>query len=435
MAMNENEKNETAVSAGTQKNSGRYPWPRDEGLTEIEAMGNALLELEDELNSVVEDLHRWFGRYGIEDLGTMRSDLDHINEVLRPRIECQHSEIYSQYNKKLKQIDELANAYASLIESHGELETDNSELKKQIAESKEQIDKLLDKIRGRDKALERADKLLVENSKLYASESNLKRDLRAKISANEQLSEQLDDCEERICELEAKATYQGKLYSQLLDQNKYLKAEVADKAFQVKQLREENERLTAKVKEAEDNNLKLVTKKYELETRLQKLESEFYDAVDSYDDGFSAGYDEGFDHGHDDGLGTMYEGLLTLMDIIHRDDFERVFHLPDDADPEDILDMFSKMSPREFLESCQQYHMLVKDEIKVGDELHCYTGSGWCMIVTEIKDNWYKGIITLGQSPVNIRKNSGDYVKTGRHFAYIPLDYDGEAARNKIRKA
>ena len=418
MAMNENKKNESTTPAGTPKNSGRYPWVQDEGLTEIEAMGNALLELEDELNSVVEDLHRWFGRHGIEELGTMRGDLDHINEVLRPRIECQHSSIKAQYNKKLKQLDELARAYAGLIEKNVILEDEADELKKQIADFKDQIDRLQKRIRERDKALERADKLLVENSKLYASKSDLERELRVKISENEQLSEKLNDCEERICELETKASDQGKIYSQLLNQNKYLKAEAADNAFQANQLREENERLTAKVKEAEDKNLKLVLKKYELETRVHQLESE---SGDSYD----------YEEGYDDGMNAMYDDLLTMMGIINVDDFEEVFHISETATDKEIIEHFRQMHPHVFMEACERYKAHVIDTIKVGDEVQYV--SGWRMIVTEVKDKWYKGIIRLSQSPMNIRKDQCR--KTGNHYSSIPFSYDGRLALDEDQES
>ena len=438
MAMNENE-SKTTVSAGTPKNSGRYPWVQDEGLTEIEAMGTALLELEDELNSVVEDLHRWFGRHGIEELGTMREDLDHINEVLRPRIECQHSSINAQYNKKLKQINELAKAYAELIEEKTKLEEDccntaqlcaklQTELKNEQdrAESdrtylKKQITALhLHNCQIHDACNDLQKKMNVTKNELAEMKESFETARKLYLKETEKLAEQVDEREKRICKLEATVSNQGKIYSQLLDQNKYLKAEATDNAFQVNQLREENERLTAKVKEAEEKNIKLVTKNYELETRVRKLESEYDDSYD-YDEVYSEGYDEGYNQGFNDGTEAMYEALLIMMGIINADDFEEVFNISETATDKEIIEHFRQMHPRVFMEACRRYEEHDLDKIKVGDEVQHV--DGWRMIVTEVKDKWYKGTIRLSQSPTNIRK--GQCRKTGNHYSSIPFGYDG----------
>lgn len=366
MAMNENE-NKTAVPAGTPKNSGRYPWIQDEGLTEIEAMGAALLELEDELNSVVEDLHRWFGRHGIEELGTIRSDLDHINEVLRPRIECQHSSIYAQYNKKLKQLDELAKAYAEMIEKNATLE---------------------------DKADE------------------LEFDLRAKSSVNVALQNLAESRRKELEELSKKADMFRQERDEMRDSFESARQSYLQES-------EENERLTAKVKEAEEKNIKLVTKNYDLETRVRQLESE---SGDSYD--CDEGYSEGYHEGYNESMKAMYDALLTMMGIINADDFEEVFHISETATDEEIIEHFRQMHPRVFMEACKRYEEHVMDKIKVGDEVQYV--SGWRMIVTEVKDKWYKGIIRLSQSPTNIRKDQCR--KTGNHYSSIPFSYDGRMA-------
>lgn len=459
MAMNENKKNEGTIPAGTLKNSGRYPWVQDEGLTEIEAMGNALLELEDELNSVVEDLHLWFGHHGIEELGTLREDLDHINEVLRPRIECQHSSIKAQYNKKLKQLNELANAYAGLIEKNTELEEDCKRHADDCSNTAQLCAKLQTELKNEQDRAEsdRAylKKRITELHQTSCKFHNERDDLQKKLNTtknelaemkesfetarklylketekNEELAEQVDEREKRICKLEATVSNQGKIYSQLLDQNKYLKAEAADNAFQANQLREENERLTAKVKEAEEKNIKLVTKNYELETRVRKLESESSDSYD-YDEVYSEGYDEGYDQGFNDGTEAMYEALLIMMGIINADDFEEVFNISETATDKEIIEHFRQMPPRVFMEACRLYEEHDLDKIKVGDEVQHV--SGWRMIVTEVKDKWYKGIIRLAQSPMNIRK--GQCRKTGNHYSSIPFGYDGRLALDEDQES
>lgn len=421
MAMNENE-SKTTVSVGTPKNSGRYPWVQDEGLTEIEAMGNALLELEDELNSVVEDLHRWFGRHGIEELGTMRGDLDHINEVLRPRIECQHSSIKAQYNKKLKQINELANAYASLIGEKVKLHDECNDLQKELNTTKSVLEDVRD------------DFVVARNMYLRKSEENERLTAKVKEAEDKNLKLVLKkyELETRVHKLESESC--------IADERNYLQKKLRTAVSELAEMKEsfetarklylketeKNEKLAEQV-DVRDNHIK------ELEEALENCEERIYELEEEleYEQDDTA-YDRGYRYGSE----VLYEALKIMIDMIRRDnDFYEVFDIDESATDDDIVNLFDQMSAEEFLNACQDYRNQIAREIEVGDEIHCHTGSGWCMIVTEIKDKWYKGIITLGQAPVNVSRNSGNYVKTGRHFAYIPLDYDGVAARNKIRKA
>lgn len=447
MAMNENE-NKTAVPTGTPKNSGRYPWVEDDGLKALSEMDTTLIDLDDQLRGVLEDIQYYFGHYGSGEDKSIIGDLDHAIELLIPRLGYQKALIRSQYNKKTTQLNELAIAYAQICDKNAKLEEDckrhvddccntaqlctklQTELKNEQdrAESdraylKKQITALhLHNCQLHDECNDLQKKLNVAMSDLGDMKESVKcsRNLYLReCDKTEKLAEQVDEREERICKLEAKVSDQGKIYSQLLNQNKYLKAEAADNAFQANQLREENERLTVKVKEAEETNIKLVAKNYELETRVHKLESEYDDGHD-YDEMYSDGYDEGFD----DGIESMYDALLTMMGIINVDDFEEVFHISETATDKEIIEYFRQMHPRVFMEACKRYEEHEIDKIKVGDEVQYI--SGWRMIVTEVKDNWYKGIIRLSQSPTNIRKDQCR--KTGNHYSSIPFSYDGRMA-------
>lgn len=406
MAMNENE-NKTAVPAGTPKNSGRYPWVEDDGLKALSEMDTTLIDLDDQLRGVLEDIQYYFGHYGSGEDKSIIGDLDHAIELLIPRLGYQKALIRSQYNKKATQLNELAIAYAQICDEKTKLEEDCKRHADDCGNMAQLCAKLEIELKN-ERARAESDRAFLKkqitelhqiNSKFHDECNDLQKELKKK---NSEMQEQL--------------MIKGNMYSQLLDQNKYLKAEAADNAFQANQLREENERLTVKVKEAEETNIKLVAKNYELETRVHKLEFEYDDGHD-YDEMYSDGYDEGFD----DGMESMYDALLTMMGIINVDDFEEVFHISETATDKEIIEYFRQMHPRVFMEACERYKAHGIDTIKAGDEVEYV--SGWRMIVTEVKDKWYKGIIRLSQSPTNIRK--GQCRKIGNHYSSIPFSYDG----------
>lgn len=439
MAMNENE-SKTTVLAGTPKHSGRYPWVEDDGLKALSEMDTTLIDLDDQLRGVLEDIQYYFGHYGSGEDKSIIGDLDHAIELLIPRLGYQKALIRSQYNKKATQLNELAIAYAQICEEKTKLEedckrhvddccntaqlctklqtelkneqnraeSDRAYLKKRITELHQINSKFHDECNDLQKKLNVTKNELAEMKESFETARKL---YLKETEKNEKLAEQVDEREKRIYDLETKASDQGKIYSQLLDQNKYLKAEAADKAFQANQLLEENERLTAKVKEAEEKNLKLGIKNYALETRVHQLESEYDDSHD-------------YDEGYDDGIEDMYEALLVMMGIINADDFEEVFHISETATDKEIIEHFRQMHQRVFMEACRRYEEHDLDKIKVGDEVQHV--DGWQMIVTEVKDKWYKGVIRLAQSPTNIRK--GQCKKTGNHYSSIPFGYDGRLA-------
>lgn len=386
MAMNENKKNKGTIPAGTLKNSGRYPWVQDEGLTEIEAMGNALLELEDELNSVVEDLHLWFGHHGIEELGTLRKDLDHINEVLRPRIECQHSSIKAQYNKKLKQLNELANAYAGLIEKNTELEEDCKRHADDCSNTAQLCAKLQTELKNeQDRA---------ESDRVY-----LKKQITALHLRNCQIH---DKCNDLLKKLNTTKNELAEMKESFETARKlYLKET------------EKNEKLAEQV-DARDNHIGELQGALEnCEERIYELESELeYEQDDTR-------YDRGYRHGSEE----LYDALKIMINMIRRgDDFYKVFDIEESATDDDIVKLFDQMSAEDFLKACRNYRNQIIREIKVGDEI-VDLAHGDHMIVIEVNDDSYKCVVRLAQPPVHRQKKICS--KTGRHYLHVPFDYDG----------